>query len=557
MASSLSTSNTQKDSAFSSSYQIMVPSFAAAEQAPIMMENLFYSLPKYLILEILLNYLYYNDRIEFIIGNHYFYDKLLKDSIKIIDLNQSFFIYSSSDSTGHIIKKKLQSIRYPYKQLNIILNNHSLEPNDVFPNIKFIHSIHRLITTSELLFHLFLPHIQSIYCLDIESSEVIIDMNQILQEIAMKNLHRHFDLQELILRNIPFLHAIPPIPHLTKLSLQNVPLITKIPLMKTIKFLELISCPDIQDITACDHIYEIQLIDCPKISSIETLQHNHKVIINNCTSILDYSNSFRYTASLIILSPNPLSHINTLHYTTLKHFRLYYWKSKLISNDLFLNHIKSLSLQKFQSFTISNHIPTLYLWKLQLIDCLYIKSVIAFGHITVLHLEQLPNLHNLVGLGFSNKVVVIISCHEIIDFSPLKHVPKVSIIRCNGFRDGYDVDHVKHLIIEECSSFHDTTMLGISVEHLELRNCPNILSFLGLKRTPILDLSGMNSYLTIEDIIGEHEKLIIPILWIKYNRKAREKLLDHYTSNIEGIENQGDILKRMKDGDSFVLLKKK
>lgn len=549
--------SSQSTLALSSLYKIPVPLAAIEASSFLMMkENPFYYLPKYLIIEILLNYLYYNDRIEFILGNHYFYDKLFKDSIRIIDLNQSFFIYSSSDITGNLIRQKLQSIRYPYKQLNITLNNHSLEPNDVFPNIQFIHSIYRLITTSELLFYHFLPHIQSIYCLDIESSEVIIDMNQILQEIAIKNLHHHFGLQELILRNIPFLHVLPPIPQLTKLSLHNVPLITKLPLMKTMKFLELINCPDIKDITACDHIYDIQLIDCPKISSIETLQHNHKVLINNCLSILDYSNSFRYTVSLTVLSPNPLSHINTLNYITLKHFHLYYWKSKLITNDLFLNHMKSLSLQKFQSFTISNHIPTLYLWKLQLIDCTSIKSVIAFGHITVLHLEQLPNLHNLVGLGFSNKVVHIISCNEIVDFSPLKHVPKVSIIRCVGFRDGYDVDHVKHLIIEEFS-FHDTSMLGISVEYLELRNCPNLISFVGLKRTPILDLSGMNSYLTIEDIVGEHEKLVIPALWIKYNSKAREKLLDHYTSKIEGIENQEDIMKRMKDEDSFVLLKKK
>jgi hypothetical protein len=110
------------------------------------------------------------------------------------------------------------------------------------------------------------------------------------------------------------------------------------------------------------------------------------------------------------------------------------------------------------------------LFSIEIDNCETLRASTALKNVPVVSFSASTYLKDISGLG-ENKVVTIIECHNICDFSSLKKVSKITIKNCEGFGSrSCTMENVQILTIDSCNNFNDTSLLG-KVRNLNLLNC--------------------------------------------------------------------------------------
>lgn len=117
-----------------------------------------------------------------------------------------------------------------------------------------------------------------------------------------------------------------------------------------------------------------------------------------------------------------------------------------------------------------------------------VKESIRLSRLQDLEDLTLVSSLSLEELG-ENKEVHINFCNNITDFSPLRHVNRVTIADCEGFTDSLQLDHVAHVTIGFCDRLEDVSGLR-NAESVDLFDCPRIKSVEILKDVKNLKVSN-------------------------------------------------------------------
>eukprot|EP01040_Poterioochromonas_malhamensis_P002218 gene2218-2360_t len=147
-------------------------------------------------------------------------------------------------------------------------------------------------------------------------------------------------------------------------------------------------------------------------------------------------------------------------------------------------------------FNLFQHVQSILLE-----DCTDVKSLVGLGNIPRIKLTNLRRLTSLDGLGAGgNCSIEIDGCSGIVDFSAIKHVREVTIIRCSGFRNSNSVNHVHHLTIRNCENLRDISSLS-KVHTLLIDSCDRIHSMKGLEKNPKVTIINCPSFLSAESFL--------------------------------------------------------
>ncbi len=135
-----------------------------------------------------------------------------------------------------------------------------------------------------------------------------------------------------------------------------------------------------------------------------------------------------------------------------------------------------------------------------------VKDISRLGQVHRLRIE-VDEGDSLEGLGKGNSEVVLTGFQKNVDFSPLRSIYKVTLMKCSGLVDGRDLINVQHLSIVNCENFNDTSALGM-MKSLCVVDCTNLKRLVGLEDVPYIHLERCGK---LEDIqcLGKQQSLII------------------------------------------------
>jgi len=206
----------------------------------------------------------------------------------------------------------------------------------------------------------------------------------------------------------------------------------------------------IEDVSSLDGIHVLHLLYCNKIQDISCLNRNYKTVIDECNGITDYSNSFRYSKIIIICCPSKGrgESIKSCDLSNALEAQKIYFNGNDCNKPLVLPQSSNLRFVQVSSnlqcpFTLpSEH----NIRELIVRDCHDFTSLLKFDRIYVVRLINLDYLSSLQGLGSGNRIVEVVNCPLVSDFSILRHCDKVTIRECAGFSDVSQVRGVKDFI---------------------------------------------------------------------------------------------------------------
>ncbi len=160
-----------------------------------------------------------------------------------------------------------------------------------------------------------------------------------------------------------------------------------------------------------------------------------------------------------------------------------------------LRFIELYQVCGFIDFNLFQHVQSILLE-----DCTDVKSLVGLGNIPRIKLKNIRQLTSLDGLGTGgNCSIEINGCNGIVDFSAIKHVREVTIIRCSGFRDSNSVDHVHHLTIRNCEHLRDIRSLS-RVHTLLIDSCDRIHSMNGLEKNSKVIIINCPSFVSSDSL---------------------------------------------------------
>ncbi len=205
--------------------------------------------------------------------------------------------------------------------------------------------------------------------------------------------------------------------------------------LRSLRYLKLYYCNSICDVSSLDHIYELHLIDCSAIVDISCLNNNKIIVIELCP-VRDYSESFRFSREITIISSQRRS-------------------------DVEIKGINLNKLEAVQSLTISFDQKNNN-------NALQGKLPSSLRYLSLKLLK--PRLHSLKTMLEKIRVVKIDRCHDINDWSPLQENKNVVISFCNGFMSGEQLTNVKRLTFIHCILNHMEDLKNITDLKLEKSN---------------------------------------------------------------------------------------
>lgn len=317
---------------------------------------------------------------------------------------------------------------------NLIINTVSftLNNNDLF------HKFHDQIIHLTLKDILELDQISSV-----NTNKMMKRKGEYTSKLQSLTLYDCYDLKSIDITSFPCLHTI---------LMNGCSQIKDIHNFSHLSKLTIISCLSISDISVLGDIHDLVLINCPNITDISSLNNNYKIYIENCYNIRDYSNSFQNTSILTLKLPinkkkdnNGIIHINYYHWKNMKELTFYYYfpyYSRIPSSEI------SLLFQSLRSLT--------------LYKCNEIRDVESFIYIPILSLQYLNNLTSLLPIRVSSYIrsISIVSCPHIQDYSPLRHIERVSITGDHNLVNLEEVNHVKDLTFTATNQMFNHCLLN-------------------------------------------------------------------------------------------------
>lgn len=394
-------------------------------------------LPSHIILQEIAPFLNDEETIGFSMTNRGCANYLLRlvRRIRIISNN---YPYKLSKVLLFLLEDKLESyfqspnfrnkintfINNPYQQLKLQIPENFPFPMTVIEPI----TCEELETTASLLMTSLCDNLKEVHTLKLSYNRfrrAVVDetvlFRSIVQWINCKN--PTLILKELIISDYSF-SDLPVVLNLKSFSIHkcgclridglHITAYTNLTLLK-LSYLELLD-----DVSSLDGIYELHLISCPKVHNISCLNHNHKIVIKECYNIIDYSNSFRYSKSILIHAFRRNEGEVNLNFSNLMEVRDFNIGFHRISFKDIVIPLTIPSNNKMKEITI---------W-----HCNNISSLLNFHSIYHVKFYSLM-INSLEGLGRRNRIVEIDQCHFITDFTPLRHCDKIVIRCCEGFQD--------------------------------------------------------------------------------------------------------------------------
>ncbi len=450
--------------------------------------------------------------------------------------------------------KILDLIDDPLKRLQILMNSETarqfLSLKEVIPIV----SLHYLKTTFSCFHKHFMSGMEKIHRLDLYlNSNVDAIKRDKFDEIDQIKVK----INELSIENSPY-EYVPTFPSLQALTLIDCRNITdsgfNIHVYENLTHLKLSFCTSIKNVDCLDHIHHVHLELCDSIADISGLNHNHSIIISGCSGIRDYSHSFKYSKFIDVSYMDALcTPINTRYVENVEELKVRY--SRLLPDvhsifpfawDSFPACLRSLTIEDdggLRSF------PPNQLQQLTLRRCPVFNSLKNLDNINDLTFEELK-LKSVDGLGWGNRRVRIIRCHQIKNFVSLSDCKSLEIDDCNNFVDSTGLENVKVLNVRLSStsiklirSLHSVTHLITYEEILNNRHLTISLTRLRDLTINYNDLHGDGSFLFLilflQDLLRVNRLPRIVILsTCDFTVTSKEELLtffeDHNYSYLKG-----------------------
>lgn len=336
-------------------------------------------------------------------------------------------------------------------------------------------------------------------------------------------------LKELEVYSFAFLKNTAGLSHLEDICLLDCPALTNVTSLRNVKVVKLVECTRLSNLEGLGQVYNLSLMKCDRIEDISPLTHNCRLTIVDCNHIVkgfeDLNKRLHFLSTDLPFPPEALSRL-----LELKMFSAFGYRSQSFP---VLRSLKSLTIVNLCPHLSLSFFNCLFFLKL---DNLKSISVLGLGDIPVLYLSRIRELEDISDLGNRNKVVTILSCHKITDFSSLKNVRKVKIIGCAGFHNGFDVENVEDLTILACNDFCEVSMLGklkrlcLSALYVNARQIPSLEA---LKDVLILELD-FHSYIPLPPL-GKNQKILCVA-----SMYSQDPLLEKYYLKMIPLESRGD-----------------
>ncbi len=396
--------------------------------------------------EILL-YIPYEGKISFSMVDKCHCNLLLK-RVRRIQINKKARLYY----TSHEFRDKINSfIVDPYHQLSLrLFHPKALQNFDAFSCSELAGLDAQQLST------LLIPYLQKVCRLKISAGS---SQHHLAQVIDWINSNPSLSLKELefsrcSLTDFPWIDQVESLLFRSSTTLHNIPSHHITSNLRRVLFH---ACNNIEDVSSLDKIHELHLINCQGIRDISCLNHNYKIVIKECYQITNYSNSFSKTSIIYLFIVKEVS-LDFSHLLEVKELEIFS-SNKSIS---FIFPVIHSSLQNLYLFGI--HTPFIipagnHIRQLTIICCAQFTTLLNCDRIYFVKLSNL-NISTLEGLGSGNKIVEIISCPFIKDFSVLRTCDRIVIGDCSGLNDLNSLRGIKDLSV--FSSHHIEDMEGVT-----------------------------------------------------------------------------------------------
>jgi hypothetical protein len=332
-------------------------------------------------------------------------------------------------------------------------------------------------------------------------------------------------LKGLELRECGKISDLSSLSNLIKLTVSHCYNITNdcIPYLRKIRFLTFISCPSIRNISSLVDVYELKIITCSNVEFSDFISNNIKLTIFNCHQLLNcyqlrnvkninISNCLRCMEGPDLRSnctTVTLENLPSLGVGELKIF------PKNLQN-LYLNNIHiAPELEQLR------HLHRLKIKNCSTFDC---ETIACLGNIPFLSFENCETLNSIIGLGGKGQEYVsIIECHAVNNFSWLKNVPHVRIIRCGGFNtlSLQSFCGVIHLELDTLPKTITVIPDLTSLKWLSITSCPFLKTLLCSKVEKVEfhgELGAMDNLIKDSFLIKDNSK------YIKYEIKKTKMI---------------------------------
>ena len=376
----------------------------------------------------------------------------------------------------------------------------------------------------------------------------------ILWEVVMRNqtkftLHQHHSFS--VICSLPHPEHI----RLRSLEIRSLKTLRSLETLSFLRELYIESCGSVTNVNCLKHLEKLTIVQCNKVCEYDEIGIVPSLTVISCNGFIDISCLSEHSSLQITGCKNidpttccfeAIKHLRTDLIYTLKQsesqllsvekLELIYYEDEAI---LFNPKLRRLYIEFSLKGLFPDFTPFAQLFQLQL-RCLNqpVYDFMPLRNIPVVEISY-SSITSLTGLG-GNRFVKISVCHELLDFSALKHVPHVEIHCCHKFSDANHVSHVQHLVIHSCNSPLDLSPLA-HARHLEVINCIRVSHVELLGNIPILLIRDT----FLENLKGlggkKNHKLILPkkIAWrVLYSDFWKE----HY---------------QIREMDTFLLLERK
>jgi hypothetical protein len=126
--------------------------------------------------------------------------------------------------------------------------------------------------------------------------------------------------------------------------------------------------------------------------------------------------------------------------------------------------------------------------------------------VPLVHLQFFKKITILAGLG-GNRRVIVEDCPEIADFSALRMVHTVEIIKNRVITNGKGLENVFDLTLKRCFQLVDTTALR-NVKYLSITECHNLTELSGLEDVVTVSACHCEGLTTFTGL-GNNQKIIL------------------------------------------------
>lgn len=254
---------------------------------------------------------------------------------------------------------------------------------------------------------------------------------------------------------------------------------------------------DMTDYSALITAKKLHLEDCKDLSDMSVLQEKEEITLTDCLQFTNLIKCFEKAKkiTIVLYTPSVELDVDLSDYSQIKELEITIATFHLGKNDhtmlknglatgiipRTLESLKLYGVRGIMNFTGFEHLK-----KVSLSYCPEISTLKGLERIPTIDLQGLE-LTSLEGLC-ENEMVYIRDCDNIMDFSPLRFVNRVTLRGCMGFTDSSHLDHVAHVIIFSCKQLEDVNGFK-NAESVELSDCPLIRSLEALKDVENLKVS--------------------------------------------------------------------